>query len=110
MGNGSLAEVFAQSLAGVPAARAEFGRMERASGSPRTIRAVLDGVAHSDVRPAARAISVPTLVIHTRDDLTVPIDNGRWLAENIPGPGWSRWTASTSCSTVGRWPTRSSRS
>ena len=41
-------------------------RMERAAGSPR-------------------AISVPTLVVHTRDDLTIPIDNGRWLAENIPG-------------------------
>lgn len=84
-GTGASAEVFAQSLAAIPAARKEIGRMERSSGSPRTIRAVLDGVAHSDVRPAARTISVPTLVIHTRDDLTVPIDNGRWLAENIPG-------------------------
>ena len=84
-GTGISIEVFAQSFAGVPSAREGFGRMERAAGSPRTIRAVLDGIVHSDVRAAAQAISVPTLVVHTRDDLTIPIDNGRWLAENIPG-------------------------
>ncbi len=84
-GTGVSVELFAQSFAEVPSVRDEFGRMERAAGSPRTIRAVLDGVVHSDVRAAARAISVPTLVVHTRDDLTIPISNGRWLAENIPG-------------------------
>ena len=30
-------------------------------------------------------ISVPTLVIHASDDITVPIDNGRWLADHIEG-------------------------
>ncbi len=37
--------------------------------------------------PAADAptISVPTLVMHTTDDITVPIANGRWLAEHILG-------------------------
>src|SRR6516164_6631114 len=59
--------------------------MERASGSPGTIRAMLDALMEIDVRPVLPAISVPTLVLHTTDDAAVPIANGRWLAEQIPG-------------------------
>lgn len=46
---------------------------------------MLDGLVGSDVRAAAQTISVPTLVIHTTDDRTVPIANGRWLADHIQG-------------------------
>jgi len=84
-GTGATIDLFAQSLADVPAAREMFGRVERASGSPRTIRTVLEGLEDTDVRAAARAISVPTLVAHPDDDLVVPIGNGRWLADNIDG-------------------------
>ena len=83
-GSGISAELFAQSLKDDPRFRELLGRIERASGSPRTIREVIDGLIDTDVRAAANAISVPTLVIHTTDDIAIPIENGRWLADHIP--------------------------
>ncbi|MBW2415842.1 MAG: alpha/beta fold hydrolase [Deltaproteobacteria bacterium] len=38
-----------------------------------------------DVREDARRISVPTLVVHARDDPAVPLEGGRDLAALIPG-------------------------
>lgn len=84
-GSGISAELFAQSLKDHPGFRDLLGRIERASGSPRTIRAVIDSLIDTDVRAAAKTITVPTLVVHTTDDLAIPIENGRWLADNIPG-------------------------
>ena len=31
------------------------------------------------------SIRVPTLVLHRRGDLAVPVEHGRYLAEHIPG-------------------------
>ena len=84
-GTGASAKVFAQSLQDHPGFRELLGRIERASGSPRTIRKIVDGLASSDVRAALPTISAPTLVVHATDDLAVPIDNGRWLADHIDG-------------------------
>ena len=36
-----------------------------------------------DVRNHIRAITVPTLVLHTQGDPLVPVELGRWLAEHI---------------------------
>jgi pimeloyl-ACP methyl ester carboxylesterase len=38
-----------------------------------------------DVRDILPAIRVPTLVLHKRDDKVVPIDEGRHIAERVPG-------------------------
>ena len=38
----------------------------------------------TDVRHVLPTIRVPTLVLHRADDVIVPVDNGRYLAENIP--------------------------
>jgi pimeloyl-ACP methyl ester carboxylesterase/DNA-binding winged helix-turn-helix (wHTH) protein len=38
-----------------------------------------------DVEPMARQVSVPTLVVHCRDDRATPHDEGRRLAALIPG-------------------------
>ena len=38
-----------------------------------------------DVRDMATRVRVPTLVIHGRDDVTVPLDGGRDLAALVPG-------------------------
>ncbi|MFA9563723.1 MAG: alpha/beta fold hydrolase [Acidimicrobiales bacterium] len=70
-GTGASAKVFAQSLQDHPGFRELLGRIERASGSPRTIRKIIDGLASSDVRAALPTISAPTLVVHTTDDLAV---------------------------------------
>ncbi len=38
-----------------------------------------------DVRHVAPSIHVPTLVLHSPGDTIVPYEQGRWLAEQIPG-------------------------
>jgi class 3 adenylate cyclase len=84
-GTGSSAEVFAHSMKDHPGLRHHLGRIERASGSPRTVNTIVDSIVGSDLRAALPAISSPTLVIHTIDDRAVPIGNGQWLADHIEG-------------------------
>ena len=38
-----------------------------------------------DVTEAATRVQAPTLVLHARDELRVPMDQGRRLASLIPG-------------------------
>jgi len=38
-----------------------------------------------DVRPILPSVSVPTLVIHRKGDRLIPVENGRYLAEQISG-------------------------
>jgi pimeloyl-ACP methyl ester carboxylesterase len=84
-GTGESLRVFAPSLLENERAREYVGRLERASGSPGTMRAFLDTLVGIDVRAVLPMISVPTLVVHATDDRCVPIGNGRWLAEHILG-------------------------
>jgi class 3 adenylate cyclase len=39
----------------------------------------------ADIRAVLPTVSVPTLVVHRRDDLSVPLEQGRYLADHIPG-------------------------
>jgi class 3 adenylate cyclase len=84
-GTGESLRVFAQSMADDERARELFGRMERVAGSPGTMRTLLDTLVGMDVRAVLPTISVPTLVLHAADDACIPIGNGRWLADQIPG-------------------------
>ena len=84
-GTGESLEVFAPSLLANERTREFMGREERTSGSPGTVRAFLDTLVGIDVRAVLPTIAVPTLVLHASDDVTVPIDNGRWLADHIEG-------------------------
>jgi pimeloyl-ACP methyl ester carboxylesterase len=38
-----------------------------------------------DLRDVLGSIRVPTLVLHSLDDLANPIEHGRYLASHIPG-------------------------
>ena len=58
--------------------------VERMSASPGMARAALEAVFRIDVRPILPTITVPTLVIHAREDL-MPVQWGRYLADHIPG-------------------------
>jgi class 3 adenylate cyclase len=54
--------------------------------TPRTAAAQYDYILRSlDVRAALPLIEVPTLVLHVRESLFVPIEHGRYLAEHIKG-------------------------
>jgi class 3 adenylate cyclase/pimeloyl-ACP methyl ester carboxylesterase len=62
-----------------------FNELQRISTSPSD--AVRNSLANgdTDVSGLLTRISVPTLVMHARDDARVPFDQGRRLAAGIPG-------------------------
>ena len=61
-----------------------FDRMQRASTDRETALAYIENIV-SDVRDAARKISVPTLILHRRDDAVCPFESGKVAASLIPG-------------------------
>jgi pimeloyl-ACP methyl ester carboxylesterase len=63
----------------------QLGMLERMGASPGMARATLEAMFRIDVRPILPTITVPTLVVHARDDLGVPVQGGRYLADHIPG-------------------------
>ncbi len=60
-------------------------RWMRNSVSRDALPAFYDMIAKTDVRQVLPSIRVPTLVLHRKEDLAVPVDNARYLAEHIPG-------------------------
>ena len=62
-----------------------MGRYERMCVSPRAGAAHLRWLLELDVRPVARALHVPTLVVHRTGDRLIPPQSGRTLAREIPG-------------------------
>ena len=70
-------------IAGVRSAR-QLGMLERMCASPGMARATAEAGFRIDVRPILPTISVPTLVLHARDDPAVPVQAGRYIADHIP--------------------------
>lgn len=62
-----------------------LARYERSSCTPLMVEEIMRANIEIDIRSVLSAISVPTLVVHTTGDPVIPIENGRYLAENIPG-------------------------
>jgi pimeloyl-ACP methyl ester carboxylesterase len=71
----------------VPSVRSirQLGMMERMCASPGMARATVEASFGIDVRPILPTLSIPTLVVHARGDPGVPVQYGRYLAENISG-------------------------
>lgn len=62
-----------------------FDELMRVSADPK-VAAVLEREMHlTDVQDLAPKISVPTLVMHARQDASIPFEEGRRLAGLIPG-------------------------
>jgi pimeloyl-ACP methyl ester carboxylesterase len=78
-------ETFAPSLARDPQARAWWAGLLRAASSPGGIWAVLKALRDTDVRHLLPRVSVPTLVLHRRNDRAVRIAAGRDMAGHITG-------------------------
>jgi pimeloyl-ACP methyl ester carboxylesterase len=62
-----------------------FNELQRRSISPETAGRLFRACHAIDVRPLARQLNVPTLVMHARDDQGVPVECGREMASLIPG-------------------------
>lgn len=78
-------ETFGPSLSRDPQARAWWAGLLRAASSPGGIWAVLEALRDTDVRHLLPRVSVPTLVLHRRDDRAVRIAAGRDMARQITG-------------------------
>jgi pimeloyl-ACP methyl ester carboxylesterase len=58
--------------------------LERKTTSPECAARYFEVVNNFDVRELLPRVQVPTLVMHSRGDLLVPIDTGRQMAAGIP--------------------------
>jgi pimeloyl-ACP methyl ester carboxylesterase len=62
-----------------------IGRRGRAALSPRGARDLILMNSYADVRDALPLVQAPTLVLHRTGDLDANVEEGRYLAERIPG-------------------------
>jgi class 3 adenylate cyclase/pimeloyl-ACP methyl ester carboxylesterase len=62
-----------------------FNELQRISTSPEDAARNLAAQGDIDVSALLAKVSVPTLVMHSRDEARVPFDQGRRLAAGIPG-------------------------
>ena len=65
--------------------RLALARYQRAASSAETAVALLRLAYDLDVLPALARVQAPTLVLHRRGDRAAPVDQGRVLADAIPG-------------------------
>jgi class 3 adenylate cyclase len=78
-------QAWAPSAEGDPGFEDWWARLLRQGTSPRGAVDLVDLYRELDVRPVLASIDVPTLVLHRRGDRMVRVDQGRYLAEHIPG-------------------------
>ena len=84
-GTGVVFGARAPSMADSARYREWAARMERHTCSPGSVEALARWAAAIDVRPLLPGLHMPVLVIHRRGDRSVPVTDGRYLAEHIPG-------------------------
>ena len=70
---------------GTPEQHAWFNELERLSTSPANAARFMREFNNIDVTALLPQVRCPTLVLHSRDDRRVPLDEGRLLAAQIPG-------------------------
>jgi class 3 adenylate cyclase len=84
-GEGVLLDVVAPSVAMDKRFRQWWARYERLGLSPGSAVAMRRMLLAADARHALSLVSVPTLVLHRRDNKLVEAGHGRYLAEHISG-------------------------
>ena len=80
-----LAKWVSPSEAGDPAFLRVIGHLLRLAASPGDAQAHDRMNRDTDVRHVLPTIQAPTLVIHRTGDLVEPVEQGRYIAEHIPG-------------------------
>ena len=84
-GTGVALSSAAPSLAGDAAVRAYWARYQRLSASPAAAMTFLRATTEADVRAVLPEVHVPTLVVHAERDVLVPVAQGRYVADHVPG-------------------------
>ena len=82
-GTDAFAALAVPSLAEDPAFCRWYGKLMRASSSPRTVASNMREMLHLDVRRVLPSIKTPTLVMHSRENQLLPRAQGRYLADNL---------------------------
>ena len=85
LGHGRQPALFGPTRGGDAAFQRWWGKCERLGASPSAAKALMRMNSQIDVGDILSAIRVPTLVVHRTDDVTINIEGGRYLAQNIPG-------------------------
>jgi class 3 adenylate cyclase len=80
-GSGVAASISAPSVRSIR----QLAMYERMTASPGMARASFAASFLTDVRPILPTLTVPTLIIHAREDNACPVQGGRYLADHIPG-------------------------
>ena len=83
-GTGEILKQAWPSLIAMPRGLDVLAKMERLSASPGSIKALTLLNAQIDIQRILGSIRIPTLVLHRRGDLQVPVAAGRALASQIP--------------------------
>jgi class 3 adenylate cyclase len=84
-GRGDMMAAVNPSLAADAVAAEAWGRFLRLSASPATAAAVMRVLFDLDVREILPTIGVPTLIVHRKDNPVITLDQGRYVADRIPG-------------------------
>ena len=65
-----------------------LNELQRISTSPESAARIMEVTNGIDVSALLPRVKAPTLVIHAREDLRVPLDEARLVASTIPRPSW----------------------
>jgi class 3 adenylate cyclase len=84
-GTDAMAAMYVPSRAGDVRFRRWFAKMQRTSVSPRAAQPYVRAMLEVDVRPILPLVQAPTLILHRRDIQSLPVEQGRYLAEHIHG-------------------------
>jgi class 3 adenylate cyclase/DNA-binding SARP family transcriptional activator len=85
---GSFLAMWAPTHTHDPIVRDWWTRALHRGASPASAVAWLRMLAAFDIRGVVGAIHLPTLVLHRSGDRMIAVENGRWLAANIPGAAY----------------------
>jgi class 3 adenylate cyclase len=84
-GTEAQAQLQVPSRADNPDFRRWYARYLRTIASPTAVAAFFRALATSDARSILPSIHIPTLILHRTEYALLPIDHGRYLADNIAG-------------------------
>ena len=84
-GEGSALPLFAPSRVGDALFENWWARYERAITSPSMMRRTFDMSMQTDLSGVLPSVRVPTLVLHSTDNLLTPVERGREVAALVPG-------------------------
>ena len=99
------AEAWSPSRVGDPEVKAFYARLEQ-HGVNRAQAMLLSRMAQElDVRELLGHVTVPTVVMHNRENAAVPVEHGRYLASEIPSARFIEFEG-TDTRTCSRIPSR----